>query len=54
MLIQRITLVISILVLIKNNEYINKKLFRYYTSIRTSGEVTGLSIRDNEVICTLL
>lgn len=54
MLIQRITVLISILVLIKNNECIKTKVFRHYASIRTSGEVIALSIRDNVVICTLL
>jgi hypothetical protein len=42
------------LVLIKNNEYDVTKTFRYYRSIRTSGEVIVLCVRDNEVICTLL
>lgn len=40
-----------VIIKIMNNK--TKSIFRYYTSIRTSGEVTGLSIRDNEVICTL-
>lgn len=32
----------------------NKTLFRYYYSIRTSGEVVGVFIRKIEVICKLI